>query len=97
MSQINWISSCNILRVDFMFSALHKFGYGGKFIHVIKVAYTKLESKIKINGLLSDPLTFMLVRQGCLLFMLLYNIADEVLTNFIKTDKRIKGIQIGDD
>ena len=44
------------LRVDFIFSALRKFGYGDKFIHMIKVAYTNIESKIKINGLLSDPL-----------------------------------------
>ena len=28
--------------------------------------------------------------------MLLYNIAVEVLANFINADKRIKGIQIGD-
>ena len=38
----------------------------------------------------------MLVHQGCLLSMLLYNIVAEVLANFINADKRIKGIQIGD-
>ena len=38
----------------------------------------------------------MCVRQGCLLSMLLYNIAAEVLANLINADKRIKGIQIGD-
>ena len=38
----------------------------------------------------------MCVRQGCLLSMLLYNIATEVLPNLINADKRIKGIQIGD-
>ena len=38
----------------------------------------------------------MCVIQGCLLSMLLYNIADEVLANLINADKRIKGIQIGD-
>ena len=25
-----------MIRVDFIFSALHKFGYGDKFIHMIK-------------------------------------------------------------
>ena len=30
-------SLCNILRGDFIFSALHKFEYGDKFIHMIKV------------------------------------------------------------
>ena len=38
----------------------------------------------------------MFVRQGCLLSMLLYNIAAEVLANLINADKRIKEIQIGD-
>ena len=97
MSQINWIKSfCNILRVGFIFSALRKFRYGDKIIHMIKVPYTNIESKIKTNDLLFDPLILILVRQGCLLYMLLYNIAAEVLANFINTDKRIKGIQIGD-
>ena len=38
----------------------------------------------------------MRVCQGCLLSMLLYIIAIEVLANFINTDNVIKGIQIGD-
>ena len=38
----------------------------------------------------------MCVLHGCLLSMLLYNIANEVLANLINADKRIKGIQIGD-
>ena len=38
----------------------------------------------------------MCVCQGCLLSMLLYNIAAEVFANLINADKRIKGIQIGD-
>ena len=63
---------------------------------MIKVPYTNIESKIKTNDLLFDPLILILVRQGCLLYMLLYNIAAEVLANFINADKRIKGIQIGD-
>ena len=38
----------------------------------------------------------MQVRQGCLLSMLLYIVATEVLANFINTDQMIKGIQLGD-
>ena len=37
------------------------------------------------------------MRQGCLLSMLLYNIVTELLASFINADKRIKGIQIGDN
>ena len=61
-----------------------------------EVAYTNIESKIKINGLLFDPLTPICVRQWCQLSKLLYNTAAEVLANLINADKRIKRIQIGD-
>ena len=44
---------------DFIFSALQKFRYDNKFIHMIKVAYTKIQFRITINGLLSD--TFILM------------------------------------
>ena len=78
------------------FLALEKFGCGEKFIQMIKVCYNNIQSKIKINGLLSDPFNIMRgVRQGCSLSMLLYIIAAEVLANFIIADKRVKGVQIG--
>ena len=57
MSQINLIKICNILIVDFIITALQKFRYGDKLIHMIKVPYTNFKSNIKIDGLLSDPLT----------------------------------------
>ena len=50
----------NIVRVewDCNFSALRKFGYGDKSIHhMVKDVYTNIQSKIKINGLLSDFFT----------------------------------------
>ena len=58
-----------------------------KFIHMIKVEFTNIESKFKINGFLSD--TFILirrVRQGCPPSMLLCIIVAEVLANFINKD-----------
>ena len=73
------------------------FGYGVKFIRMIKVTYTNIQSKIKKNGLLSDPFTLIQgVRLGCPLLMVLYIIVAYVFANFIDVDKRIKGIQIGD-
>ena len=64
---------------------------------MVKVLYTNIQYKIKINGLLSDPLTFTRdVCQGCVLSMLLYIIVNEVLPSFINVNKRIKGIKIGD-
>ena len=55
-----------------------------------------IESKIKISGPLSDPLTPMCVSHGCLLSLMLYNISAEVHDNVINADKTIEGIQIGD-
>ena len=63
---------------------------------MLYVAHTNIKSKIKTSGLLSDSLTPMCVRQVCLLSMLLYNIAAEVIANLINADKRIKKIKIGD-
>ena len=64
---------------------------------MIKVAYTNIQSEIKINDLLSDPFSLAQgVRQGCPLSMVLYIIVAYVFANFINTNKRIKGIQIGE-
>ena len=61
-----------------------------------EVAYTNIESKIRMNGLLFDPLTPIFVRQWSQLSKLLYNTVAEVFANLINDDKRIKGIQIED-
>ena len=61
-----------------------------------EVAYTNIESKIKIKGLLFAPLTPICVRQWCQLSKVLYNTAAEALANLINADKTIKGIQIGE-
>ena len=62
-----------------------------------KFVHTNIESKIKINGLLSDPFTLMQgVRQGCPLSLVLYIMAAEVLANFIDANKGMKGVQIGE-
>ena len=81
MCQLNWIKASlkypqkafGRVDWDFISSDLQKFGYGEKFIRMIKVAYTDIQSKIKINGLLSDSFTLMQgVHWECLLSMVLY-------------------------
>ena len=64
---------------------------------MVKDVCTNIQSKIKINVILSDPFTLTQeVYQGCLFSMLLYIIAAEELAGFINANKSIKGIQIGD-
>ena len=67
------------------------------FIHMAEDAYTNIQSKAKVNGILPDSFTLTWgVCQECLFSMLLYIIVTEVLTSFINTNERIKGIQVGD-
>ena len=62
----------------------------------VKACYNNIQSKIKVNGVLSDPFTITRgVRQGCPLSMQLYITAAEVLAIFIIADTRVKGVQIG--
>ena len=64
---------------------------------MIEVAHTNIQSKFKINGLLSDPFALIIgVRHGCPLSILLYIIAAEVLVIFIDVDTRIKGVEAED-
>ena len=93
---LDFLKAFDRLDWNFIFQALEKFGYGKNFLHLIRIYYTRIQSKVKINGLLSEP--FILskgMRQGCSLSMLLYVIVVEVLANFIIADKRIPGVQIG--
>ena len=52
--QLAVISLDSFSRVDwgFTFSSFHMFGYGNKFIRIVEVGYTNIQSKIKVNGLL---------------------------------------------
>ena len=94
---LDFLKAFDRLDWNFIFNTLEKFGYGKNFMHLIKISYNNIESKIKINGLLSDPFTLSRgVRQGYPLSMLLYVIAAEVLASFVIVGKRVKGIQIGD-
>ena len=67
-------------------------------MHMVQIAYTNIQSKIKINGLLTDPFTLMRgVHHRCPPLMSLYIIVAMVLVIFIDANTRIiKGVQIGD-
>ena len=64
---------------------------------MIQVASVNIQSKIKINGVLSESFTLIQgFHHGCSLSMFLCIIAAEVLAIFIDANTRIKGIQTGD-
>ena len=63
---------------------------------MIEVAYTDIQPKIKINGLLFDSLQIQGFLHSCPLSMLLCIFAVDVLAIFIDADARIIDMQIGD-
>ena len=94
---LDFLKAFDRLDWTFVFKALEKFGYDENFIYLIKICYNDIQSKIKINGFLSDPFTLSRgVRQGCPLSLLLYIIAAEVLASFVIVNKKVNGVQIGD-
>ena len=66
------------------------------YLNIIKAIYDKPTANIILNGekLKAFPLKSG-IRQGCPLSPLLFNIVLEVLATAIRTEKEIKGIQIG--
>ena len=73
-----------------------KAGIEGAYLNIIKAIYDKPTANIILNGekLKAFPLKSG-TRQGCPLSPWLFNIVLEVLATAIRTEKEIKGIQIG--
>lgn len=80
---------------SFIVQVMRRFGFGKKMVDWIKLVYGNARSCVKINGVLTK--SFKLersVRQGCPLSALLYSITAEPLAMVVKSDERIRGIQI---
>ena len=84
------------IQHPFMIKTLQKAGREGTYLNIIKAIYDKSTANIILNGekLKAFPLKSG-TRQGCPLSQLLFNIVLEVLATAIRTEKEIKGIQIG--
>ena len=74
---------------------LQKMGIEGTYLNIVKAVYDKPAANIFVNGekLKAFPLRSG-IRQGCPLWLLLFNIVLEVLTTAIREEKEIKGTQV---
>lgn len=80
---------------DYLEQTMRKFGFGNRMLEWINLLYSKAESCVKVNGVLTDPFPLeRSVRQGCPMSALLYSISVEPLAIMVRADKKIKGIQI---
>jgi hypothetical protein len=82
------------IQHHFMIKALRKLGIEGMYLNIVKVIYNKPVANIILNGekLKLFPLKLG-TRQGCPLYLLLFNIVLEFLARAIRQEEEIKGIQ----
>ncbi|KAL9967304.1 hypothetical protein ACROYT_G025504 [Oculina patagonica] len=79
---------------SFIERALIHFGFGPSLVNWFRLFYKDVSSAIQNNGWVSEH--FILgrgVRQGCPMSPYLFIIAAEILANFIRRDKDIKGFE----
>ena len=85
-------------RVDreFLFKSLQHFGFEELFISHVKTLYNGISAKVKVNGNLSEKIEIQRgVRQGCPLSMILYIIQADIFSSYIRQNKAITGIKLG--
>lgn len=79
----------------FLFKVLQTMNLGEEFISWVKILYNNVNSRIKVNGFLSEPLEQNGgVRQGCPLSPLLYVLFIEPLVEMLRNEKQIEGVHI---
>ena len=95
MVNLDFKQAFDCVDVTFIFSTLRALGFSNKFINCIKMLYTGITSKLKINNMIGDKFAILKgVRQGCPLSMILFIIYQESLYRLIKQTNRITPIQL---
>ena len=80
---------------EYLFQILKAFGFGPDFIRWIQILYTSSQSKVQVNGYLTNPFfTTRGVRQGCSLSPLLYVLCIEAFAIKIRADPHIHGLPL---
>ena len=85
----------NKIRHDYLWKTLEAFNLPAPFIRTIKVLYQNAQTRVAINGVLSEPFQVRQgMRQGDPLSCPLFDIAIEPLACQIRANQNIKGITI---
>ena len=77
---------------SFIFKTLERFGFGQNFVNWIKIICNGTKSFVKVNGYETHKFDIERgVRQGCPLSGFLYVLTAEVLSTYIRKNKKIRG------
>ena len=99
-------SSCAFLSIDqekafdkvdwdFLMKTLRKLNFGENFLHWITILYNNIQSRVLVNGFLSNSVPISRgVRQGCPLSPLLYVLFIEPLACYIHLQRTIQGFML---
>ena len=83
------------IQHPFMLKVLEKSGIQDTYLNTVKTIYSKPVARIKVNGKKFEAIPLKSgTRQGCPLYLYLFNIILEVLARAIRQQKEVKGIQI---
>ena len=83
------------LEHNYIQKVLEKFGFGINFQKWTNIMYNEITASVHVNGANTGKFDIhRSVRQGCPLSMLLYVIAIEILSLYIRKNINIKGIKI---
>ena len=81
---------------QYLFTVLHKFGFGSKFISWIRLLYSAPVASVKTNSEISSPFSLTRgTRQGCPLSPSLFALAIEPLSIALKSSLVFSGIDRG--
>jgi hypothetical protein len=79
-----------------MIKVLRKVGIEGKYLNIVKATYDKPTANIIVNGEKLKPFSLKsIMKQGCPLSPLLFNIVLGFLPRTIRQEEEIRGIQTG--
>ena len=81
----------------FIERALNYFNFGPSLVNWFRLFYNQVSSAIQNNGWVSESFSLGRgVRQGCPMSPYLFIISAEILANFIRRDKDVKGFMTGE-
>ena len=83
------------VRWDFLHRVLEKSNFHRNFIRTVQALYTAPSARVKVNGCLSDSISLKRgCRQGCPASPLIFAVFLEPLSQAIKQNEKIQGINM---